>query len=142
MTAMPGPTGRTLSLVCDGCGHAIEDIESPIMFWPVVWAVVSRSGWTGLPVPMGPHRCPQCSQPSPPPAEDTDIAAHVPAVDGGSVPPRTGSSGGAGRRHRAECRSETSMSRTGPTGRADRTNRAGRPARRVRVSTVRQRLTG
>lgn len=60
MTAVPSPDGQSLSLVCDGCGRTVPDIESPVQQWRVVWAVVSRTGWGGSRNAIGPHICPQC----------------------------------------------------------------------------------
>ena len=62
MTAVPSPDGQTLSLVCDGCGRTVADIESSIDQWRVVWAVVSRTGWGGSRHAIGPHNCPQCDR--------------------------------------------------------------------------------
>jgi anti-anti-sigma factor len=60
MTVVPGPDPQTLSLVCDTCGHAVDGIESSADHWPVVWALISRQGWGGSPLVIGPHHCPQC----------------------------------------------------------------------------------
>ncbi|HEU5109708.1 MAG TPA: STAS domain-containing protein [Micromonosporaceae bacterium] len=60
MTVVPGADPQTLSLVCDTCGHAVDGIESSADHWPVVWAVISREGWGGSPLAIGPHHCPAC----------------------------------------------------------------------------------
>lgn len=60
MTAVPGADPQTMSLVCDTCGHAVDGIESGAEHWPVVWALISRQGWGGSPLAIGPHHCPQC----------------------------------------------------------------------------------
>lgn len=60
MTVVPGAHPQTLSLVCDSCGQAVDQIESSADHWPVVWAVISRQGWGGSPLVIGPHHCPQC----------------------------------------------------------------------------------
>jgi hypothetical protein len=61
MTLVPSPDGLNLSLVCDSCGHTVKDIESPAEHWSVVWAVISRTGWTGSPLAIGPHHCAECT---------------------------------------------------------------------------------
>jgi anti-anti-sigma factor len=60
MTVVPGRDPETLSLVCDTCGHVVDGIESGAQHWPVVWAVISRQGWGGSPLAIGPHHCPDC----------------------------------------------------------------------------------
>jgi anti-anti-sigma factor len=60
MTAVPGADPQTLSLVCDTCGQTVDGIESSADHWPVVWALISRQGWGGSPLAIGPHHCPQC----------------------------------------------------------------------------------
>lgn len=60
MTVMPGADPQTLSLVCDTCGQTVHGIESSTEHWSVVWAVISRHGWGGSPLTIGPHHCPQC----------------------------------------------------------------------------------
>lgn len=62
MTVIPDAEGQLLSLVCDTCGQAVKDIDSPPDQWTVVWAVISRTGWTGTPLALGPHHCPQCGE--------------------------------------------------------------------------------
>jgi anti-anti-sigma factor len=61
MTGVPAPDGHSLSLVCDKCGHSVNAIESRAEHWPVVWAVISRTGWSGSPLVIGPHYCPNCN---------------------------------------------------------------------------------
>jgi hypothetical protein len=51
-----------VSLVCDSCGTSIKNIECAPEHWPVMWSVVTRVGWAGAPVAIGPHHCPQCSE--------------------------------------------------------------------------------
>jgi anti-anti-sigma factor len=60
MTVVPGADPQTLSLVCDTCGQAVDGIESSADHWPVIWAVISREGWGGSPLTIGPHHCPSC----------------------------------------------------------------------------------
>lgn len=60
MTVVPGIAAQTISLVCDTCGQAVHGIESASEHWPVVWALISRQGWGGSPLAIGPHHCPQC----------------------------------------------------------------------------------
>ena len=60
MTVVPGADPQTISLVCDTCGHALDGIESGQEHWPVVWALVTRQGWGGSPLVIGPHYCGQC----------------------------------------------------------------------------------
>jgi anti-anti-sigma factor len=60
MTVVPGVDPHTLSVVCDTCGHALDGVESSTDHWPVVWAVISREGWDGSPLTIGPHHCPAC----------------------------------------------------------------------------------
>jgi anti-anti-sigma factor len=60
MTVVPGVDPHTLTLVCDTCGQAVDGIESSSDHWPVVWAVISREGWGGSPLTIGPHHCPSC----------------------------------------------------------------------------------
>jgi anti-sigma B factor antagonist len=60
VTVLPGPDEQTMTLVCDTCGHAINAIECRPEHWPVVWAVISRTGWSGSRLAIGPHRCPYC----------------------------------------------------------------------------------
>jgi anti-anti-sigma factor len=60
MTVVPGVDPHKLSLVCDTCGQAVDGIESSSDHWPVVWAVISREGWGGSPLTIGPHHCPSC----------------------------------------------------------------------------------
>lgn len=60
MTVVPGTDPQTLSLVCDTCGQTVDGIESSVDHWPVVWALISRQGWGGSPLAIGPHHCPQC----------------------------------------------------------------------------------
>ena len=64
MTVVPGTDPQKLSLVCDSCGHTLDGIESHVDHWPVVWALISRQGWAGSPLPIGPHHCPQCVGPA------------------------------------------------------------------------------
>jgi len=61
MTGVPAADGQSLSLVCDRCGHSVNAIESRAENWSVVWAVISRTGWTGSPLAIGPHYCPYCN---------------------------------------------------------------------------------
>ena len=60
MTVVPGSGPQTLSVVCDTCGQTVDGIESSTDHWPVVWALISREGWGGSPLAIGPHHCPQC----------------------------------------------------------------------------------
>jgi anti-anti-sigma factor len=60
MTVVPGAEPHTLSLVCDTCGQAVDGIESTTEHWPVVWALISRQGWGGSPLAIGPHQCADC----------------------------------------------------------------------------------
>jgi anti-anti-sigma factor len=60
MTVVPGVDPHTLSVVCDTCGQAVDGVESSTDHWAVVWAVISREGWGGSPLTIGPHHCPAC----------------------------------------------------------------------------------
>lgn len=60
MTVVPGAYPQTISLVCDTCGHTLDGIESSQEHWPVVWALITRQGWGGSPLVIGPHYCAQC----------------------------------------------------------------------------------
>jgi anti-sigma B factor antagonist len=66
MTALPvtGRDGRpsSLAVICDQCGYSLADIDSSPDVWDVVWAVVSKYGWTGSSLIIGPHSCPDCSR--------------------------------------------------------------------------------
>jgi len=73
MTVVPEPEDGALSLVCDACGRAVTDIDAPLSLWAIVWTVVRRSGWTGSPSSVGPHRCPDCAAaPYRPPGDPAD----------------------------------------------------------------------
>jgi anti-anti-sigma factor len=60
MTVVPGVAQQTLSVVCDTCGQVVDGIESSPDHWAVVWALISREGWGGSPLAIGPHYCPSC----------------------------------------------------------------------------------
>ncbi len=60
MTALP-TDHHQLNLICDACGQALNGINAGMRDWDVAWALVNRKGWTGSPLPIGPHRCPRCS---------------------------------------------------------------------------------
>jgi anti-anti-sigma factor len=60
MTVVPGVAQQTLSVVCDTCGQVVDGIESSADHWAVIWAVISREGWGGSPLAIGPHHCPPC----------------------------------------------------------------------------------
>jgi hypothetical protein len=64
VTLLPSLDGLSVSLVCDSCGQSVKDIESQFDHWPVIWAVIKRTGWTGSPLAIGPHHCAACSAPS------------------------------------------------------------------------------
>jgi anti-sigma B factor antagonist len=64
MTALPTDLHQ-LNLICDACGYALNGINASMRDWDVAWALVTRKGWTGSPLPIGPHRCPTCSAASP-----------------------------------------------------------------------------
>lgn len=60
MTALPAPTPDGLALICDGCGQSLNGISSSIRNWDVVWALLTKYGWSGSPMAIGPHQCPAC----------------------------------------------------------------------------------
>lgn len=49
-----------MTLVCDTCGDTITGAGSLLPDTEVVWTLISENGWTGSPIPTGPHRCPRC----------------------------------------------------------------------------------
>jgi hypothetical protein len=79
VTLVPSPDGLSLSLVCDSCGQSVKDIESRAEHWSVVWAVITRTGWTGSPLAIGPHHCAECASA---PVRDVRDTAHRPPSDG------------------------------------------------------------
>lgn len=78
MTALPTRDRECLNLVCDGCGLQLRGISSTLRDWDVVWALISKHGWTGSPLAIGPHRCPECSGATGP--EDPDPAETAASV--------------------------------------------------------------
>ncbi len=78
VTAVPSRDVQRLDLICDGCGHSLSEINASMHNWDVVWALVSKQGWTGSPLAIGPHRCPQCNAPSPGGTEDATAPADRP----------------------------------------------------------------
>lgn len=70
MTALPTRDRENLTLICDECGRRLAGISSTLRNWDVVWALVSKHGWTGSPLAIGPHRCPDCAGGVPPAASE------------------------------------------------------------------------
>lgn len=74
MTALPTQDREGINLICDQCGQQLPGISSSLRNWDVVWALVSKHGWVGSPLAIGPHQCPRCSggepaEPAPEPAQ-------------------------------------------------------------------------
>ncbi|GAA1798792.1 STAS domain-containing protein [Planosporangium flavigriseum] len=61
VTALPTRDRSAIDLICDSCGYLLPAISSRLRDWEVVWTLISRHGWTGSPMAIGPHRCPQCA---------------------------------------------------------------------------------
>ncbi|HEX6499787.1 MAG TPA: STAS domain-containing protein [Micromonosporaceae bacterium] len=80
MTALPTKDREGINLICDQCGQQLPGISSTLRNWDVVWALVSKHGWVGSPLAIGPHQCPRCSSAVPvgPPAEHIEEAARNP----------------------------------------------------------------
>ncbi|NJC71208.1 STAS domain-containing protein [Planosporangium thailandense] len=80
MTALPTRDREGIDLVCDSCGHRLPAISSRLRHWDVVWTLVSRHGWTGSPLAIGPHRCPQCTAVESSTPDDAAATAQVPPL--------------------------------------------------------------
>lgn len=82
MTALPGNEPDTITVICDHCGHKHDGIESSIRYWDVVWALITKRGWSGTPAAIGPHRCPDCT-------DTVEVAAASPLWHGRPLVART-----------------------------------------------------
>lgn len=80
MTAVPGATGTTIELICDGCGVAVTVANTSVHDEDLVWTVIGDLGWAGSPFAAGRHSCARCATRAPgPPGGDPDELRSAPA---------------------------------------------------------------